>query len=87
MFKNVFMGKNNQFQFSCLDNKELCYCISIIGKSGKDVSISDSKYTFKLKGDGEICTYQILENKPQDGSDNQRRRLLHQRNGGPAGKC
>ena len=88
VFKNVFMGKNNQFQFSCLDNKELCYCISIIGKSGKDVSITDSKYTFKLKGDGEICTYQILENKQQDGNDNQRRRrLLHQRNGGPAGKC
>jgi hypothetical protein len=88
LFKNVFMGKNNQFQFSCLDNKELCDCISKIGTSGKDVSITDSKYTFKLKGDGEICTYQILENKQQDGNDNQRRRrLLHQRNGGPAGKC
>ena len=83
LLKNVFMDKNNQFQFSCLDNKGLCDCISKISKSKEDITITDSKFTFKLIGTGDSCKYELIDNT-KGGSSNttQRRRLLQRGSGG-----
>jgi hypothetical protein len=74
LFKNVDIGKDNQIQFSCLDNKALCDCISKTGQSSSSVTFSDSKYTLKLKGDGETASYEVVNKK--------RRRRLFQRGSG-----
>ena len=74
LFRNVFMEKDGSFQFSCLDNKQLCKCISKVSRSRDTITLTDSKFEFSLKGNGEFCSYSLVEKK-------RRRRLLRRRGG------
>jgi hypothetical protein len=77
LLSKISQGANNNFQFSCLDNREFCKCLSKVGgKLNNVVKISNNQYDFILKGDGKSATYQIK---------NKRRRRLFQR--GSGGKC
>ena len=68
------MGEDGAFQFSCLDNKELCKCISKTARSKDTITLTDSKFEFSLKGNGEFCSYSLVEKK-------RRRRLLYKHGG------